>query len=404
MIKSKRLLAAGLAASLVLAACGGDDDAAPADEPTADEMSDDDMSDDTSDMSDDTSDMSDDTSDATTEPTAETGEPSGDPFNVGLTYDIGGRGDQSFNDSAAEGLDRAKADLGVTATEAEPNADGSNRAELLQLQADQSALVIGVGFLFAGDVAAVASENPDTNFAVVDDAMLDFEAEGGPAPICENCAGLTFAEEQGSFLVGVAAALNTESDTVGFIGGVGGFGLIEKFEAGFEAGVHAVDPEITIVSQYITQAPDFDGFIAPDRAREIALAMYEQGADVVYHAAGGSGAGLFEAAAEQSESSGSKVWAIGVDSDQYNTAAPEVQEYILTSMLKQVDTAVYEITAAQAAGTFEAGNVVYDLSADGVGYSTSGDFLTDEQIATIEDYKQQIIDGTIEVPTTPEGA
>ncbi len=404
MIKSKRLLAAGLAASLVLAACGGDDDAAPADEPTADEMSDDDMSDDTSDMSDDTSDMSDDTSDATTEPTAETGEPSGDPFNVGLTYDIGGRGDQSFNDSAAEGLDRAKADLGVTATEAEPNADGSNRAELLQLQADQSALVIGVGFLFAGDVAAVASENPDTNFAVVDDAMLDFEAEGGPAPICENCAGLTFAEEQGSFLVGVAAALNTESDTVGFIGGVGGFGLIEKFEAGFEAGVHAVDPEITIVSQYITQAPDFDGFIAPDRAREIALAMYEQGADVVYHAAGGSGAGLFEAAAEQSESSGSKVWAIGVDSDQYNTAAPEVQEYILTSMLKQVDTAVYEITAAQAAGTFEAGNVVYDLSADGVGYSTSGDFLTDEQIATIEDYKQQIIDGAIEVPTTPEGA
>ncbi|MDW3213926.1 MAG: BMP family ABC transporter substrate-binding protein [Ilumatobacteraceae bacterium] len=387
MIKSKRLLAAGLAASLVLAACGGDDDAAPADEPTEDESTAD-------------------TGEAPepTEAPEETGEPAGEAFNVGLTYDIGGRGDQSFNDSAAEGIDRAASDLGITFSEAEPNADGSDRAELLQLQADQSALVIGVGFLFADDVANVAAENPDTNFAVVDDAMLDFEAEGGPAPRCDNCAGLTFAEEQGSFLVGVAAALNTQTDTVGFIGGVGGFGLIEKFEAGFEAGVHAVNPDITIIPQYITQAPDFDGFVAPDRAREIALAMYEQGADVIYHAAGGSGAGLFEAAAEQSESSGSKVWAIGVDSDQYLTAAPEVQEFILTSMLKQVGNAVYEITADQAEGSFTSGNVVYDLAVDGVGYSTSGDFLTDEQITTIEDYKQQIIDGAIEVPTTPEGA
>ena len=387
MIKSKRLLAAGLAASLVLAACGGDDDA-PADEPTADEGTADEG-----------------TADEGTADTAEeTGEPAGESFNVGLTFDIGGRGDQSFNDSAAEGIDRAVEELGITFTEAEPNADGSNRAELLQLQADQSALVIGVGFLFAADVTNVAAENPDTNFAVIDDAMLDFEAEGGPAPRCENCAGLTFAEEQGSFLVGVAAALNSETGTIGFIGGVGGFGLIEKFEAGFEAGAKAVNPDITIIPQYITQAPDFDGFVAPDRAREIALAMYEQGADVVYHAAGGSGAGLFEAAAEQSESSGSKVWAIGVDSDQFLTAAPEVQEYILTSMLKRVDNAVFEITAAQQDGSFSTGNVVYDLSVDGVGYSTSGDFLTEEQITTIEDYKAQIIDGTIVVPTVPEGA
>ncbi len=393
MMKSKRLLAAGLAAALVLAACGGDDDAAPADEPTADESTADDGTADES-----TADES------TAEPTEESAEPMGEPFNVGLTFDIGGRGDQSFNDSAAEGIDRAVADLGITFSEAEPNVDGSNRAELLQLQADQSDLVIGVGFLFADDVAATAADNPDTNFAVIDDAMLDFEAEGGPAPRCENCAGLTFAEEQGSFLVGVAAALNTQTNTVGFIGGVGGFGLIEKFEAGFEAGVHAVNPDITIIPQYITQAPDFDGFVAPDRAREIALAMYAQNADVIYHAAGGSGAGLFEAAAEQSESSGSKVWAIGVDSDQYQTAAPAVQEFILTSMLKRVDNAVYEITKAQADGAFATGNVVYDLSVEGVGYSTSGDFLAEDQIATIEDYKQQIIDGTIEVPTTPEGA
>jgi len=392
MTKSKRVFAATLVAALGLAACGGDDDDDANDTPSTEAPSDD-----------------------TAAPQPTTGEgtapegteapapPSGESFNVGLTFDIGGRGDQSFNDSAAEGIDRAQNELGITFSEAEPNADGSNRAELLQLQADQSALVIGVGFLFAADVAAVAPENPDVNFAVVDDAMLNFDVDP-PAPVCDNCAGLTFAEEQGSFLVGVAAALNTQSDTVGFIGGVGGFGLIEKFQAGFEAGVHAVNPDITVISQYITQAPDFDGFVAPDRGREIALAMYEQGADVIYHAAGGSGAGLFEAAAEYSESSGSKVWAIGVDSDQYNTAAPEVQEYILTSMLKRVDVAVYEIVKAQQDGTFTAGNVVYDLSVDGVGYSTSGGFLTDEQIATIEDYKQQIIDGAIEVPTTPEAA
>src|SRR5690606_34847677 len=100
----------------------------------------------------------------------------------------------------------------------------------------------------------------------------------------------------------------------------------------------------------------------------------------------------------------SKVWAIGVDSDQYNTSAPEVRDYILTSMLKRVDNAVFEITRAQAEGSFQSGNVVYDLSVDGVGYSTTGDFLTEEQIATIEDYKAQIIDGAIEVPTVPAGA
>ncbi len=401
MIRSKRLLAAGIAASLVLAACGGDDDdttsddePAAADEPATDEPATDEPATDEP--------ATDEPADAD-EPA--TDEPAGEPmesFNVGLTFDIGGRGDQSFNDSAAEGIDRAVEELGITFSEAEPNADGSNRAELLQLQADSSALVIGVGFLFAGDVAAVAAENPDTNFAVVDDAMLDFD--NGGVPICDNCAGLTFAEEQGSFLVGVAAALNSETGTLGFIGGVGGFGLIEKFEAGFEAGAKAVNPDITIIPQYITEAPDFDGFFAADRAKEIALAMYDQGADVIYHAAGGSGAGLFEAAKEQSEASGSKVWAIGVDSDQYFTSSEEVRDYILTSMLKRVDNAVFEITKAQQEGSFAAGNTVYDLSVDGVGYSTSGDFLTADQIATIDDYKQQIIDGAIEVPTVPEGA
>ncbi len=332
----------------------------------------------------------------TTEAEEGSGEVSAD-FNVGLTYDIGGRGDQSFNDSAAAGMDLAVSDIGVTASEAEPNADGSYRAELLRLQADTRALVVAVGFLFVEDVKTVAAEYPDVNFAVIDSAMLDFENDA--VPFGDNIAGLTFAEEQGSFLVGAAAALKSTTGKVGFIGGVGGFGLIEKVEAGFAAGAKAVNPDIEIVSQYITMAPDFDGFFAADRAQQIALEMYGQGADIIYHAAGGSGAGLFEAAKTQS-ASGTKVWAIGVDSDQYATADPAVQEFILTSMLKRVDVSVFEITKAQAEGNFAAGNTVYDLSVDGVGYSTSGGFI-DDITDQLEEFKAQIIAGDIVVPTEP---
>jgi basic membrane protein A len=317
---------------------------------------------------------------------------------VGLIFDIGGRGDQSFNDSAAAGIERAQSELGITFTEASPNDDGSNRAELLQLAADSSDLVIGVGFLFEGDAAAVGIENPEVNFAVVDSAMLDFTVDP-PVPYGDNIAGLVFAEHQGSFLVGAAAALKSATGTIGFIGGVSGVGgLIERFEAGFRAGATAVNPDIEIVSEYITAAPDFDGFNAPDRARDIALAMYEAGADIVYHAAGGSGAGLFEAAREQSEASGSKVWAIGVDSDQYNTADEGVREYILTSMLKRVDVSIFEVTRSVIDGTFTAGPTTYDLSVDGVGYSTTGGFV-DDIVDQLEDFKAQIVSGEIEVPT-----
>lgn len=321
-------------------------------------------------------------------------------FNIGLTFDIGGRGDQSFNDSAAAGVERAVSELGVTFTEVEPNTDGSDRAQILQLQAEQSDLVAAIGFLFAGDVATVAADNPDTLFAVVDDAMLNFDTDP-PSPLGTNIAGLTFAEEQGSFLVGVAAALSTTTNKVGFIGGVSGFGLIEKFQAGYEAGVHAVDPSIEVVSQYITEFPDFDGFISPDRGKEIGAAMYDSGADIVYAAAGSSGGGMFQAAKEYRDANGDTVWGIGVDSDQYHTVDPSVQDTVLTSMLKRVDVAVYQATKAVLDGTFTAGNTVYDLSVDGVGYSTSGDFLTADQIAQIEDFKSQIIDGTIVVPTVP---
>lgn len=324
----------------------------------------------------------------------------GPPLTVGLVFDIGGRGDQSFNDSAAAGIERARDELGIEFTEASPNPDGSNRAELLQLAADAHDVVIAVGFLFEGDAAAVGTENPDTVFGVVDTAMLDFSGDA-PTPYGDNIAGLVFAEEQGSFLVGAAAALKSDAGTVGFIGGVANVGgLIEKFQAGFEAGARAVNPDVEIISDYITEAPDFDGFFAPDRAKEIALAMYEEGADIIYHAAGGSGAGLFQAAKEQSDATGSKVWAIGVDSDQYFTAGPGVRDYILTSMLKRVDVSIYEVIKAAIEGVVTPGPTVYDLSVDGVGYSTSGGFI-DDIADQLEEYKAQINSGAITVPTEP---
>ena len=337
---------------------------------------------------------------AAAQPEAPEPEPEMTDVSVGLVFDIGGRGDQSFNDSAAAGIERAAAELGITFTEASPEPDGSNRGELLQLAASEHDIVIGVGFLFEGDAAAVGAENPDTMFGVVDSAMMNWGADP-PAPYGENIAGLVFAEHEGSFLVGAAAALKSQTGTIGFIGGVANVGgLIERFEAGFNAGARAVNPDIEIIGDYITEAPDFDGFNAPDRAKEIALAMYEDGADIVYHAAGGSGAGLFQAALEQSEATGSKVWAIGVDSDQYHTADAGVRDYILTSMLKRVDVSIFEMIKSVIDGTMQPGPTAYDLSVDGVGYSTSGGFV-DDIADQLEALKDQIVSGEIAVPTEP---
>ena len=371
------LLSVLLSFSLIAAACGDDDDDAGSDSSSDSSSS----------------------SDTSEEPAEEV--PAADTT-VGLVYDIGGRGDLSFNDSAAEGLDRAYSEMGIGFGEASPNDDGSNRAELLQLAADANPIVIGVGFLFEADAAAVAAENPDTNFAVIDSSMLDF-SQDPPAPYGDNVAGLVFAEEQGSYLVGVAAALKSESGKVGFIGGVCCFGLIEKFEAGFRAGVASVDSSIEVVAEYITDAPDFDGFNQPDRAQVIATTMYEDGADIIYHAAGGAGNGMFQAAKDYSEDNGTKVWGIGVDSDQYNTIGAvdaSLQEYVLTSMLKRVDVAVYEILKAQEEGSFAAGPNLYDLSVDGVGYSATGGYV-DDIADELEAAKASIIAGDVVVPTDP---
>ena len=344
-----RLLAVLLGLSLLAAACGDDDD---------------------------------DASGSTDDTSAEQSD-----IRVGLVYDVGGRGDQSFNDAAYAGLSQARDELGVEVRDLEPTAGGEDREDLMRILADDGYdMIIGVGFASAEAVGKVAADYPEIAFAIVDDDTVT----------AANVTSLVFAEEQGSYLVGAAAALTTQTGKLGFIGGVEA-DLIKKFEAGFVAGVAREKPEATVDVKYISQPPDFSGFNDPAKGKEIALGQYGAGADVVYHAAGGSGAGLFEAALQ----TGNGVWAIGVDADQALTSAEAVRGVILTSMLKKVDVAVFEAIKSFTEGSLEPGVRRFDLANDGVGYATTGDLLSAEILAELEDLKQQIIDGQIEVPTTP---
>ena len=305
---------------------------------------------------------------------------------VGMAYDIGGRGDQSFNDSAARGLDKAKTDLGVQVKELEASANeaGSAKEERLRLLAQAGYNpVFAIGFVYAEAVGKVAKEFPDVRFAIVDDASLKDT----------NVTSLVFAENESSFLVGTVAAQATKAKNVGFIGGVD-TPLLNKFEAGFTAGVHAVDKSVKVQVKYLTQPPDFSGFASPDKGKTAAQGMLDGGADVIYAAAGGSGSGAFEAVAAK------KAWAIGVDSDQYLTAAAGVKQYVLTSALKDVDVAVYNMVDSVVKGSPLTGVKTFDLKVNGVGYADSNPAVKDFQAKT-DDYKQQIIDGKIKVPTAP---
>jgi basic membrane protein A len=307
---------------------------------------------------------------------------------IGVAYDTGGRGDRSFNDSAYAGVEAAIEEHGGEVQDLSPNADASNRADLLTQLADEGFNpIIAVGFAYGDVIGDVAGQYPDTTFAIIDSSVAEVGAD--------NLVGLLFAEEQGSFLAGVAAALKTETDHIGFVGGVE-TGLIKKFEAGYVAGAQAVNPDIQIERAYISPEGDFSGFNDPARGQIVAQGQFDAGADIVYHAAGGSGLGVFQAAAASSGR------AIGVDSDQYNTVDdPALQAVIMTSMLKRVDNAVQGFITDFVNDEIEGGaDVVNDLSTDGVGLSTTGGFIDDIQ-ADIDDYRQQIIDGDIEVPTTP---
>jgi basic membrane protein A len=304
-------------------------------------------------------------------------------------FDMGGRGDKSFNDGAYLGGERARRELGAHVRFIEPG-DGSDReAGLRLLAAEGMDVVFGVGFIFSDDLTQLAKEYPNTRFAGVDYA-IGADSAGNPIPTPPNLAALKFREEEGSFLVGALAALVSRTKKLGFVGGMN-FPLIHKFEAGYRAGVKHVCPTCTIVSQYAGVTPE--AFRNPGRGKELALSQYEQGVDIIYHASGSTGLGVFEAARQTGK------LAIGVDADQY----AEAPGHILTSMVKGVDVAVFEATRWVKDGTFKGGYYQLGLKEGGVGYvydENNKSLIPDAVHQRVEQLRQEIIAGRIKVPFT----
>lgn len=321
-------------------------------------------------------------------------------LNVGVAYDIGGIGDKSFNDAANAGL-QAAIDEGLVCEEnadsLEPDATGSNRDEnVIALADDGNDLVVAVGFAFSPGINDNAGNYADTQFAIIDGYATCGTICGLTNDGLTNVTDLTFKEHEGSFLVGAAAATKANADgcdTVGFLGGQTG-PLIQKFEAGFAAGVAHVDDSIEVLVQYI--GDDVTAFNDAVKGEALSTGMYDDGACIIYHAAGASGAGLFNAAVAADK------LAIGVDSDQYLLVSAEQQPLIMTSMLKRVDTAVHDAIEQAGDGSLEAGGQVFGMAEGGVDYSQSNaDLMTADIVTLLDDLKQQIIDGEIVVPEAP---
>jgi basic membrane lipoprotein Med (substrate-binding protein (PBP1-ABC) superfamily)/DNA-binding SARP family transcriptional activator len=306
-----------------------------------------------------------------------------------------GRGTAGLNDALAAGFDRAVSELGVRGEEVITHED-QFQTEYQRLSEEGVDLVVGWGADCGFWLEPIAADHPDTRYF-----MLDCLGELPP-----NVSEAWFATEEGSFLAGAAAALTTRTGIVGFIGGVD-LPLIWPFHAGFEAGARYIDPTIDVTPRYLTEAPDLSGFGSPRLASDAADQMYRDGADVIYHAAGFAGVGVFEAAASQSEAQHRQLWAIGVDTDQYESIM-DLSEYdpaslrphILTSMVKRYDRVTYAGLEEYSRGEFSPGVSVFGLAEGGVDIAYSGDFIDDIR-PTIEDLRAQIIAGEIDVPSIP---
>jgi basic membrane protein A and related proteins len=316
-------------------------------------------------------------------------EPDGAGLAVGIVFDVGGRGDKSFNDGAFLGAERAERELGARARFIEPG-DGSDREAGLRLLAAQGLdLVAGIGFIFTDDLTLLAREYPNVSFAGVDYAPT-VDAAGNVVPPPANLAALKFREEEGSFLVGAIAALAGGAKRVGFVGGMD-IPLIHKFEAGYRAGVRHVCADCTVVAQYAGVTPE--AFRNPGKGKELALSQYGSGVHVIFHASGSTGLGVFEAARQTGK------LAIGVDADQWD-AAPG---HILTSMVKGVDAVVYDQIQRVRDGTFRGGIYSYGLAEGGVGYvydDNNRALIADTVRARVEALRDSIVAGHITVPST----
>ena len=305
---------------------------------------------------------------------------------IAIVYDATGRGSNGYNKLAWEGAKRAadalRADLlEVTAKPGETDADREQR--LVELADARYDPIFIIGASYASAVATVAPKFPHTWFGMLDDGTVN-------AP---NVIGMQFHEEQGSFLVGAAAALTSKTGQLGFIGGVQNLAL-QTYEAGFTAGARAANPHVKVQVAYLSLPPGDAGFSEPAKARTAALGMYDAGADVIFGAAGGSGVGVVQAAHDRG------LWAIGNNADQFLTSDPSVRGAILTSMLKQPDVATYIVAMEVGGGVPKDGNNVFGVDVGGVAYSTSGGFV-DAIRAQLDGFAAKIAAGQILVPTTP---
>lgn len=315
-------------------------------------------------------------------------------FKVGMVTDTGGVDDKSFNQSTWEGIKRFGEEVGLKEGEGYRYLQSSEESEFIpnlgQFTDAGFDITFAAGFLLEDAVQTSAEQNTEAKYALIDSLLAD---ENFETVWLDNVANITFEEHTGSFLVGVIAAKHTKTNKVGFIGGVDS-PLIKKFESGFKAGVKSVNPDIEVVTQY---AGDFN---KPEVGTSIAATMYTGGADIIYHAAGNTGNGVFTEAKNR-KANGNDVWVIGVDRDQHEEGMPE--NVTLTSMIKRVDNAVYQIAKDTMDGNFPGGKeTVFGLADDGVGISESQENVSQEALDLVEEFKQKILDGEITVPKTDE--
>lgn len=305
-----------------------------------------------------------------------------------LVTDVGGVDDKSFNQSAWEGLqewgDEHDLEEGEDFDYAQSESDSDYTPNLQNMVREDYDLVYGVGFKLEKAMEDIADNYPDKKFGIIDSVIEDRD----------NVVSINFADNESSFLTGVAAALKTENDKVGFIGGEES-DIIEAFEVGYRAGVKSVDEDIDIDVQYVGD------FGKADEGKLIASSMYDDDRDVVMHAAGDSGQGLFAEAIDRKENDPDEdIWAIGVDRDQYDEGEVGDDNITLTSAVKRVDNAVQDINNDTMEGDFPGGEAIeFDLDDEGVDYTdTNEEGMTDDIVDEVEDWKDQIIDGDVDVP------
>lgn len=302
---------------------------------------------------------------------------------VGIVFDIGGKDDRSFNNAAWQGVQRAAKDFPIVLRDIEPGTPNAIEPAMRAFAERGYDLIIGVGFAQAPIMEQVAKDYPNIHFAIID----------GVSEL-PNVASLIFKEHEGSYLVGMLAAKTTKTGTIGFLGGMD-IGLIHRFEKGYEEGAQAVNPNIRVIQNYVGVT---DGaWNNPGKGKELSLAQIQKGADVIFTAAGNSGLGAFDAVEQQGKQNGRAThFVIGVDSNQ-NMVKPG---FVLTSMVKRVDNAVYNIVQDVVNGRFSPGLHVFGLDKDGVGYSMdefNRDLITPEAIQEVEAAKKRIIGGEIKV-------